>query len=551
MVALTSSNLCLYFKLRKSLRCLGFDMKNEKMPSKSPHYALAEALSKAKAASSNDVVRSAALDRQTRERLVNAMFLTEVMRGWYLLTNPDGAGTTTLWYSNYWEFIRQYLAERFGDDGYCLNAESSLDVYSGQNIVSKQLVVMTKKASNQKVALPHDTSLLLYSDEKNFPATINKKSGLNLIPLPEALCRAAPSYFKSSTLNAEICLKSVPSVTEISRVLLSFHSNAAASRMAGAYLRLGDEKASEQIIKDMAAAGHVITAVDPFEDKHLILTGVERLTSPYAGRVEAMWKKLREVVIENFPEPPTKNDPQSSLYIIEQLYREDAYHSLSIEGYQVTEELISRIKEGAWNPEANRSDSAQRNALAAKGYFEAFKSVTASVRKILKGAQPGAVFAEDLQTWYRELFAPSVQAQITKASALAGYRNSQVYISGSRHVPPPKSAVLDAMEALEKLLLAETHPAVRAILGHFIFVFIHPYMDGNGRIGRFIMNLMLVAGGYNWTVIRTSERASYMASLEQASCHGNIADFTKFVASEMAYWKGEIERRHLNQPIKE
>jgi Fic family protein len=72
-------------------------------------------------------------------------------------------------------------------------------------------------------------------------------------------------------------------------------------------------------------------------------------------------------------------------------------------------------------------------------------------------------------------------------------------------------------------------------------------MDGNGRIGRFILNLMLVSGGYNWTVIRTSERARYMSSLEAASAEGNIVEFTRFIASEMEYWKGEIERRHLSE----
>jgi Fic family protein len=61
-----------------------------------------------------------------------------------------------------------------------------------------------------------------------------------------------------------------------------------------------------------------------------------------------------------------------------------------------------------------------------------------------------------------------------------------------------------------------------ADFGHFIFVYIHPYMDGNGRIGRFIMNLMLVSGGFNWTVIRVGRRAEYMASLEKASIEEDI-----------------------------
>lgn len=509
---------------------------------KNTNHLLAEALERAKEVSNNGVIRSANLDRGVRERLVNASFLTEVMRGWYLLTSPAGAGTTTLWYSSYWEFIKQYLTDRFGDDGYCLSPESSLDVYSAQNIISQQLILMTKKTSNQTVVLLHDTSVILYSDEKNFPSTIFKKNGLNLFSLPEAICRAAPTYFQNSTLNAEVCLKLIPSATEISRVLLTTQSQAAAGRIAGAYQRLGDPKRAEQIIQDLAAAGQAVTPQDPFDKRSLYLGNVEKLTSPYSGRLKAMWESMRPVVIEHFPSAPAHQDSQESLRIIERLYSEDAYHSLSIEGYQVTEDLIRKIKEGAWNPDSERSDFEQRNALAAKGYLGAFRSVTQSVTKTLKNETPGKVFANDLQTWYRELFAPLVQSGLMVASDLAGYRNHPVYIARSRHVPPPKEAILDSMDTLEQLLVSEPNAAVRAVLGHFIFVFIHPYMDGNGRIGRFLMNLMLVSGGYNWTVIRTSERARYMASLEAASTQGKIDDFAEFVASEMAYWKKEVSK---------
>jgi Fic family protein len=69
------------------------------------------------------------------------------------------------------------------------------------------------------------------------------------------------------------------------------------------------------------------------------------------------------------------------------------------------------------------------------------------------------------------------------------------------HVPLNRDAVRDAMPAFFDLLREETHPAVRVVLGHFLFVYIHPYMDGNGRVGRFVMNVMLASGGYPWTVI--------------------------------------------------
>jgi fido (protein-threonine AMPylation protein) len=469
------------------------------------------------------------------------------MRGWYLLTNPAGAGTTTLWFSNYWEFIKQYLNDRFGESDYCLSSESSLDVYAAQNIISRQLVVITKKASNQTIALPHDTSVMLYTDAKNFPELISKKEGINLIPLADAICRASPSYFQNHSLNAEICLKLVPSVSDISRVLLTLQSSAAAARVAGAYKRMGDKKSAEQVVQDMAATGQSISPQDPFSKSPLCLEGVDKLTSPYAGRIEAMWKRMRPVVLDSFPSPPEHRDTEKhSLSIIERLYSEDAYHSLSIEGYQVTEDLIRKIKEGVWNPDTEKTDLDQRNALAAKGYLGAFKSVTGSVTQVLKGANPGEVFSSHLQSWYRELFAPLVQSQLMNPTDLAGFRNNQVYISKSRHVPPPKGAVIDAMETLERLLTSEQNAAVRAVLGHFIFVFIHPFMDGNGRIGRFLMNLMLISGGYNWTVIRTSERTRYMSSLEKASTEGEIEDFCTFIASEMNYWKSEVSKMDGN-----
>ena len=63
----------------------------------------------------------------------------------------------------------------------------------------------------------------------------------------------------------------------------------------------------------------------------------------------------------------------------------------------------------------------------------------------------------------------------------------------------------------------ESEPSVQLVLGHFIFVYIHPYMDGNGRIGRFLMNVMLAAGGYPWTVVPLERRDAYKAALEEAS----------------------------------
>jgi len=171
------------------------------------------------------------------------------------------------------------------------------------------------------------------------------------------------------------------------------------------------------------------------------------------------------------------------------------------------------------------------NALAARGYYQAFQVVRESVIKVLNGENPGIVADTDHSTWYRELFAPGITAGILKPAALAGYRNGPIYIRRSMHTPPGKEAVRDLMPALFDLLKDEPDPAVRVVLGHFMFVYIHPYIDGNGRIGRFLMNVMLAAGGYPWTVIPVAERNAYMAALEAASVDNNIVPFTNFLAT--------------------
>lgn len=500
---------------------------------------LAQALIEAKAKGKNSVIRSEDLDRGTRERLTQAGYLEEVMRGWYLLTTPSGVGTTTLWFSSYWEFIGQYLKDRFGED-YCLSAESSLEIHVGQTTTPSQVQALTKKPSNQMIDLLHNSSMILVID-KNFPE-MEKKDGLNVMPLPLAICRLSPRYFTSNALNVEIALKMVGSPSDLSRILLQSGSINSANRIAGAFQRMGEPEKAAQLVKDMAAAGFNITPTDPFGREKLFLGNTSRLSSPYSGRIIALWEKMRADIESNFPEAENKLDKGEALKIIESLYEQDAYHSLSIEGYQVTEEMIARIRAGKWSPDAEKRDNEQRNAMAAKGYLHAFNAVCKSVKQVLGGKSAASVLENDLQNWYRELFAPSVQAKLLQASQLAGYRNSPVYIQKSLHVPPRVEAVVDCMEILFKLLKGEANPAVRAILGHFIFVFIHPYMDGNGRIGRFIMNLMLASGGYPWTVIRMSERNRYMSSLEEASVRQNIIPFTQFVLAEMKFWNKEVKK---------
>ena len=91
---------------------------------------------------------------------------------------------------------------------------------------------------------------------------------------------------------------------------------------------------------------------------------------------------------------------------------------------------------------------------------------------------------------------PCVAAGLIPASALAGYRTDAVYLRTSPYVPPLWGAVRNAMHALFDLLAAEPESAVRAVIGHWLFGYVHLHHDGNGRMTRFLMNVLLASAGY-------------------------------------------------------
>ena len=209
----------------------------------------------------------------------------------------------------------------------------------------------------------------------------------------------------------------------------------------------------------------------------------------------------------------------------------DAYHSLSIEGYRVTPDLIEHVRSGNWNPESSDESKQHIDAMAARGYWSAFQQVKHALEQVLNGKNPGNELEATHADWYLAFFSPSVAAGIVKQSDLAGYRPGPVYIRQSMHTPPSREAIRNMMPALFDLLMEEKNPAVRVILGHFIFVYIHTYFDGNGRMGRFIMNLMMASGGYPWTIVPVERRDEYMQALESASVKQDIIPFTQFIAS--------------------
>jgi hypothetical protein len=405
-----------------------------------------------------------------------------------------------------------------------------LSLHVGNQTVPRQLVVRSPKARNNRTSLPHDTSVVdiraLLPDGRN----IEVKDGLRLFSLPAALIAAPPAFFQHNPTDARAALATIRNASELLPRLLDGGHSRIAGRLVGAFRNIGRDRIANDILSAMRLAGYDVREEDPFETRTAIALPPRGL-SPYASRIRLMWQAMRRPIVDTFPSPPGRpNDRAAYMKRVQDTYLTDAYHSLSIEGYRVSPALIARVRGGAWNPDRDEKDREHHDALAARGYWLAFQSVQRSLSKVLRGENPGSVADADHGAWYREMFSPSVAAGLLRPADLAGYRDSQVHIRRSMHVPMRREAVIDSMSAFFDMLAQETEPSVRVVLGHFVFVYIHPYMDGNGRMGRFLMNVMLAAAGYPWTVVPLQQRDAYMAALEQASVGHNIAPFANFLA---------------------
>jgi len=111
------------------------------------------------------------------------------------------------------------------------------------------------------------------------------------------------------------------------------------------------------------------------------------------------------------------------------------------------------------------------------------------------------------------------------------YRNIPVRISGSRVVLPNPIKVPTLMKEFVKWLNTKQniHPVELAALAHYKLVTIHPFVDGNGRCARLLMNLILLLHGYPLLIITKRQRASYIKSLEKAQMGGSIDDYIQLI----------------------
>jgi len=279
-------------------------------------------------------------------------------------------------------------------------------LHVGNRSVPSQLIIRARKGGNKPIDLIHGTSIFDFRGRIPDAKAITTLDRLNAYDLPNALIDANAIFFARNPTDARAALAAIPSAsTLLPRLLDGGHST----------------------IATMKSVGYEVPETDPFEEKFQWNTS-QGTDSPHAARLRLMWQTMRKQIVGKFPQAPKKTiRPKLYLQQVEEAYVRDAYHSLSIEGYQVSPELIEKVRSGKWNPQGSQEDFKHQDALAARGYYQSFESVKKSLQRVLNGDNAGKVAAQDHSDWYRELFIPLVNAGIQNAGSLAGYRNTSQF----------------------------------------------------------------------------------------------------------------------------
>ena len=210
--------------------------------------------------------------------------------------------------------------------------------------------------------------------------------------------------------------------------------------------------------------------------------------------------------------------PPETLKSLREYYRVGlTYTSNALEGNSLTESETKVVIEDGLTIEGKPL----RDHYEAVGHAKAYDYVYLITEK-------EGLTEEDILNLHR-LFYQQIDAE--KAGH---YRDVKVYISGSRYAVAAVSKIPGEMQKLVKWYNdneKKLHPIELAATLHQRFVFIHPFVDGNGRVARLLMNLALLRNGYTIAIIPAILRHEYIYSLETAHTRPEV--FTDFIADRV------------------
>lgn len=177
------------------------------------------------------------------------------------------------------------------------------------------------------------------------------------------------------------------------------------------------------------------------------------------------------------------------------------------------------------------SGKPMKDHLEAMGHANAFN-------KLIELAKTNTITEDNIKELHK-LFYNKIDSE-----QAGEYRKKSIIVTGSDvDFPKPEELENKMNEFIKKIpqMKKDMHPVEFAAMLHVIFVNIHPFIDGNGRVARLLMNLALLQAGYNITIIPPIVRADYIRALQDSN-HNNFEPFINFI-SEMVL---ESQKEYLN-----
>jgi Fic family protein len=243
---------------------------------------------------------------------------------------------------------------------------------------------------------------------------------------------------------------------------------------------------------------------------------------PLLSEISAAYKERRRTLPKSLLEKETED------FIIEFTYDTNRIEGSTLT-FQETSDLLARGISPDSKPMRDVRETLAHAAL---------------LRRLLQRPEP--IDLPHLLSWHRAIFGE------TKPDLSGRVRDFDVRIGGSQHVPP---SALEVRPMLVEMLRwfqrhgSTLHPAERAAWFHFQFENIHPFGDGNGRVGRLAMNLMLYRDEYPMINIRYGRRTGYYRALERSSISSNPRPFSLWFfrrfRAEQQWW---FRRRRTDGP---
>ena len=232
--------------------------------------------------------------------------------------------------------------------------------------------------------------------------------------------------------------------------------------------------------------------------------------------------------------------PEVVARVEQKLRIESSYHSNAVEGNSLTlGETRSLILHGL-----TAHGKPMRDHLDIQGHDQAVKAIE---RAIEEEEQLTEVFIRNLhrvllkEPYENKAITPDGQPTthpITPGEYKTTPNNVRTSTGEIYHFTPPeqvKPAMSDLIDWHRDREAAGEHPVIIAATFHYRFVRIHPFDDGNGRMARLLMNLILIRHGYTVAIVRSDRRDRYLQELERADQTEDLAQFIDYVASCCAY----------------